>query len=798
MRFNGKILLTILLLLAATGLYGRSLSKSDQTARADRLGASPAYCIAEHNVGRMVLSVTNNGTFGKSYSLAGGYDCFTGEEVQSCEYPRNSNTMYLYGGAFWIGAVVGTDTLVSVGHDGWQSDQELHPDEAPGGNIIYRSTIDPDSPAYEGAVSEQDYIATYTDTSTYIGIVPNEDYIDHRPHQPLGIEVTQRSYAWSNTFTEDFVLFDYSISNIGTSTLNEVYMGIYVDGDVHHQSQTTDGALDDICGFRRTLPVEYFPSSCPEDSAVVNLAWIADNSGDLPPVQTEYPSVPHITATRLLRTPGEETEVSFNWWVGNVDPLYDFGPQTRENCRDLGTEGMGTPEGDRNKYFFMRNGEHDYDQVRVASIGSLDPVWLPPNAMIQDDLHDGYDTRYLLSFGPFDIEPGMILPISFAYIAGEDFHTDPNNIDNLIAGDWEAFYDGVDFSDLGQNAVWADWVYDNPGVDTDSDGYCGEYKVCGDDTVWISGDGVPDFRASVAPPSPTVWVEERQNSVRVRWNGAACECSRDMLSGEEDFEGYNAYLATQPSVASFARIAGYDVEDFCRYYWDQSLSDWVLEHRRFTLDELRCRYAPSGCDDLTWHANVYDRAHPLILATYPDSVFYFKQIGANTARFGIETPFVKRYPDAPKPGCSSASEVPADSVDDYLTEDGYFKYYEYEYTIPDLLPGTDYWVAITAFDYGSWLVEGQSMESPILRHMHHCVPRSDCCVGDVGNMDCSDDQRPNMGDLTVLIDHLFISLTPLCCEPEGNIDLIDEVDSGDLNMLIDHLFISLNPLPACP
>jgi hypothetical protein len=57
-----------------------------------------------------------------------------------------------------------------------------------------------------------------------------------------------------------------------------------------------------------------------------------------------------------------------------------------------------------------------------------------------------------------------------------------------------------------------------------------------------------------------------------------------------------------------------------------------------------------------------------------------------------------------------------------------------------------------------------------------------------------------MGDLTVLIDHLFISFTPLWCDAEGNTDMSPDglITMGDLTVLIDHLFISFTPLPACP
>ncbi len=80
-------------------------------------------------------------------------------------------------------------------------------------------------------------------------------------------------------------------------------------------------------------------------------------------------------------------------------------------------------------------------------------------------------------------------------------------------------------------------------------------------------------------------------------------------------------------------------------------------------------------------------------------------------------------------------------------------------------------------------------------------PQAGCCDGpSVGNVDGSPDNIVTMGDLTVLIDHLFISLSPLLCTDEGNVDMTPDglVTMGDLSVLIDHLFISLDPLSPCP
>ncbi len=72
-----------------------------------------------------------------------------------------------------------------------------------------------------------------------------------------------------------------------------------------------------------------------------------------------------------------------------------------------------------------------------------------------------------------------------------------------------------------------------------------------------------------------------------------------------------------------------------------------------------------------------------------------------------------------------------------------------------------------------------------------------CCVGVRGNVDCDGAQSIDIADLTVLVDHLFISFTPLCCPQEGDMVIDSSVDIADLTFLVDHLFISFTPQPGC-
>ena len=76
---------------------------------------------------------------------------------------------------------------------------------------------------------------------------------------------------------------------------------------------------------------------------------------------------------------------------------------------------------------------------------------------------------------------------------------------------------------------------------------------------------------------------------------------------------------------------------------------------------------------------------------------------------------------------------------------------------------------------------------------------SGCCVGLTGNVDSDPSDEVDLGDLTALIDYLFISFTEPVCIEEANVDGDAEgnVDLGDLTALIDFLFITFTPPAEC-
>ncbi len=689
--------------------------------------ASPAYCLATHNVGKIVLGVTNYGIFGSgSGSIVGsGGDCFTSQAVPSCEYPKGSGAWYLYSGSLWIGAVKGEDTLVSAGSDGWIfGRREMNPYDQftnPEAVMKTRSIIDPNAPDFELAVSEQDYIARYTDSFTTGVTGLGTDFLDGRNHRPLYIDVSQRSYAWSYSYAEDFVLFDYTITNASNERLDNVYMGLYIDADVG-EANSNDAAQDDVCGFLYDIPSPaVFSGNCDYFRDTVFIAWIADNDGDL----NKQVRVPNITGSRVIRTPAETLDVSFNWWVGNGSPQLDFGPQERKKLRDLGTGGKGTPEGDRNKYYFLRNKEFDYPQIFTASIAISDTLWDYPNPALSGALSVGFDTRYLLSFGPFTLQPGEAAPISVAYVGGENFHTIPSNTQTNLISNYnpEEWLKNVNFDDLGLNAVWASWVYDNPGVDTDGNGSKGDFRICYadisydtistdpleidtiygmPDTLYYRGDGAPDFRGASPPPAPLFWVYPSSGKLRVRWNGLRSETAVDVFSHVADFEGYRVYLSRDDRSASYSVVESFDQENYNKYVYVQSKpggAGFMLLENPFSRTDLVTLYSGGNPN---WDPEAYSPSNPYRMPGFlGDSIFYFSPQDYNRSELGVSTRIRKIYPDAVKPTILDADSIPVAERPIYLTDDGYFKFFEYELVIENLLPTVPYFVNVTAFDFGS-------------------------------------------------------------------------------------------------
>lgn len=662
------------------------------------LDETPNWNFEIHKINNLQLAVTNSAQFGLGF--AGNFiDPETGLGAPSCEYPAGSNITYLYKAALWAGAVIGRDTLVSVGVDDEYTIQEFWPDAGENGAFVIRSNMKTSLDYSIDAVSEQDFICAFTDTFTDVALT-GESQFDNRGHIPIGLKVDQRSYGWSYDYAEDFIIFDYTIRNINVYPVQQLYLGIYVDADSYHQSKQGggEGFQDDVCGYLHTVPSED-PAGFLD---TVRIAWNADNDGDPNPdagYVFDFTSPTSLTGTSVLRSPNPDLDFSYNWWITNSDPSLDWGPRlsgTDDNpFRDFGT-GLGTPYGDEIKYYVMSSGEFDYGQLEAA-VNHSSEGWLNP-ARDAADFADGYDNRYLFSFGPFDLDPGDTLPITLAYLAGEGFHQDGSDFRDY----WNAyspyeFINRLDFSDLGTNARWANWIFDNPGVDTDGDNDSGEVRWVVDSTTFDSvpyfyrGDGVPDFQGAAPPPPPALRVVNEFGKIKIRWNGEISENNIDVFSRLKDFEGYHVYYGLGNRRSDYVLLASYDRENYNIYTWDGLVQRWYLSETPVTMDSLRIRFGPDFIPG--------DYDSPSSPYASDGTFYYFTEQDWNTSDLSNPHLIHKMYPDA-RP----------DDVSD-TTDEGYLRYYEYEYVLENIEPSRPYYVTVTAFDFGSRKIALSSLES---------------------------------------------------------------------------------------
>lgn len=162
--------------------------------------------IGTHDVGRIRFSLSNFGSFGLGEGMffpAGG-DGFT----------FDGSDDYLYEG----GLVIGIDsTHVSDGLRNAAGELDGDFGVLPGGNIAF---IEP------GPFGSQEIITRFG---------------DYRAEMPLGLEITQLSFAYPDYPNDDFIILKYAITNGCPISMGGIYVGIYMDWDVINWDRNAGG-----------------------------------------------------------------------------------------------------------------------------------------------------------------------------------------------------------------------------------------------------------------------------------------------------------------------------------------------------------------------------------------------------------------------------------------------------------------------------------------------------------------------------------------------------------------------------
>lgn len=695
------------------------------------------------DINQLSIGWYNTGTI----AWAGGRDYCTEQSSYNLTFPKG--LPLVYGNLqLWFGAEKQGDTLVTTTLD-WIGNGpslteviEMWPAPPPDNEFVERSSR-PGSHKQQGcvaiddsvaAISEFDLISVCTDTITDQQLV-NANPIDGRPHRPLGLKLTSRSYGWSYPYANDFVLVHYTLENIGyhNSTVTEqlqqirrLYVGILqwdhvFNYDVKLDTWGRGGGGDDHTEwiFDASLP------NRPEITDVVNMMWRWDNDGDPLGGQFDNFSATSGMAFRVLSPGIDEKQFSYNWW--NYWPSLSgptWGPVRSTSKVEFEAPELGLPQTDRVKYQLMTNSEHDYPTREVA-IPHQSEGWLPPPTN-GGSLAAGAIPWALLSFGPYDLELGDTVSFVVAIVGGEHVHSDPFHFANSFnAARPDAYYQGLDISDLVQNAYWAGWMYDTPGLDTDGDGYRGEFAVLGGDTIFHRGDGVPDFSGPPPPAAPFLVVTNERSSVNLRWNGRNSESSIDPFLNRRDFEGYRVYMSRTGQNDDWALVAQRDLVNFDRLTWNRDRSRWQLKDPPFNRDSLKKLYdslsfwqygypfEPDSFSDGTLDGAFMEiRLDPVDPANLDTLFRYFRphevndsidDVGlarADSAGLKVRGRIRKLYPLA-------------DTSDVMEYEDGsdFRPAYEYELSLDGFHVAEPVYFAATAFDHGDPATGLEPLES---------------------------------------------------------------------------------------
>jgi hypothetical protein len=331
--------------------------------------------------GHLGITITNMGRIGNAFS---------NRNEASCEYPLHSRTEHLYLAGLWVGARtasgdlrVSTSVLDVAGLYELENVREFHDFSEPWGAPSYRyMSSDPLDDDYDPQAIAPAQVECLFD-----------DYAISPGHVPLGLMVKLRALAWDDPNCDDFVVLEYTVTNISPDNLRDVYVGFFNDTTV---SNTDYASPYDPQAIHRW---DYWDD--------LNGAW----------------------------RPGDVVSDPGLWMMHEHDDDGDDGYATSwVGCRLLGTEPqvapfLGRPPVSYNCWRFRGVPQHDDwyadpdepttmvpGRYQLMSNGDFD-VGVTPG----EDFTTPSNRPALLSTGPFlNLAPSQSVKVTFALTLGAD------------------------------------------------------------------------------------------------------------------------------------------------------------------------------------------------------------------------------------------------------------------------------------------------------------------------------------------------------------------------------------------
>jgi len=501
------------------------------------------------NVGNLQMHVCNWGCFG---SYPGSTLPFS--EAPSAQWPANSGVEYLYIAGLWVGAKRNGVPVVSTA----AYEREFEPDPYDEAQKVYRTfegaqggarfptpadddndglidedwlngvDDDGDGKIDEdfAAIGKEMLVCWFTDdTPASVQIYPE--------HTPLHLKVRQEAYQWEEEKFYNFVGVEYKITNYGSESLEDVYIGFFADGDAGPRTRDQYW-MDDITGLWEGIV-------CGErgDKQVplrISVAWFADKDGD-----------------------DGKTEGYFGvLFLGHdIDPLGENAPDK------VGITSYQNFSGDQ-PYEQGGDPDNDYQRYELMSKGGKDR-----NAEVPRDY------RMLLAVGPFkELPPDSTMTLQVAFVCGRGlegmlksaasaalayegnwFDVDGNPLTGVdgretpLYGPVSSVHpDSCNAPDEVKSAVRGEILWINADCRKELELWEDTHCNKGDATFADYQTGVDGKETQVhwlvgsAPPPPHMRLIPGDGKITVLWDNFS-EVTPDVSTLEYDFEGYRVWRA---------------------------------------------------------------------------------------------------------------------------------------------------------------------------------------------------------------------------------------------------------------
>ncbi|TET63826.1 MAG: T9SS type A sorting domain-containing protein [Candidatus Stahlbacteria bacterium] len=392
------------------------------------------FQVIRHNINQVEMCISNFGQFGKD-ETGSNYGCW---------WPAYTNQNYIWGAGIWFGTIdsLTGDTLVTIGYGPSSGQSEF----VPGLNnmpinhpnaIIYMYPANWPAPqdtfpmAPQDTVSHQDSWCCFNDCDS--------NYHMPGDTRPIGIEVYQTVYDWDIIEVEDMIFLTYDIKNVSGHNLHNCYLGIATDCDIGNEA----GVGNDICTF--IIERTYIINS---DTIIIDdvaYQWQDEE-------ETGWNSFPGVIGIDLLQTPFDlewgqdkdndgipdqyERDSSYYW--NNLPPeMWDVDNDGVPDWRDASEN----PQLGMTAYRrFTLDIEPHTDPERYLTLAGYN---------IQTGQYEPYDTiipdpddqRYLMSSGPFDLEPDEVVRMLVGVMcASREDADDPPDTALVPVDKWAQLY----------------------------------------------------------------------------------------------------------------------------------------------------------------------------------------------------------------------------------------------------------------------------------------------------------------------------------------------------------------------